>query len=128
MQQLAMITTIDPGSRYPQLASGGRNTIRKFTGVQKYMALSIGDQVVMLYTDNPQIKAAAHVTEFLTVKSLAVAPLEALVHAHAMANHGSIPHNQLKEHILSFYPLPPAEEGQPKPQHDPNDLYIAIYF
>ena len=111
---------------YRTLAGGGLNIIRKYVG--KYQGLQVGDNVVMHYTHDAQSKDPKDIVavEHLRVSAIAIAPLDLLLVAHAVANHDY--EANLKERILFFYPLPEASEGQPPIVRDPDTLYVAIYF
>ena len=118
MQAVQLITVC---AGYQPLAGTGKNTIRKYDG--KYFGLQVGDNVVMHYTDDPQTTGASNATELLQVSSIAIAPLDVLLKAHARHNHSKRTLEQIKKIVLSCYPM--AVEGE---ERNPADLYTAIYF
>jgi len=121
MQNLQMLS-VTKGYNKP-LAGSGKNTIRKYDG--KYQTLSVGDNVIVFHTEDPQTHGPALATEFLKVSSMVIAPLSALVKAHGKQNHGYTGAGtvaKLEEHIYSHYPIPEGE------LRNTDDLYLAIYF
>jgi hypothetical protein len=116
------IITVFNALGQPRSLIGARvNTVRKYDG--KYQGLQVGDLVVIHHTADPLTKDAVPLTEIAAVSSYALGTLDSVLGAHGAYNHDdAVPEEDLKEHILSFYPPPAGEE------HDPNQLFIAIYF
>ena len=122
MQATQLITIMPEDTRFFPLAGSRFNTIRRFSG--KYTGMQVGDNVVMHHTLDPKTKdVAVPLTEILRVSSYAVGDLDNSVASHGMRHHSRpSKFGELKDYILSFYPLAEGEE------RNDGQLFIAIYF
>jgi hypothetical protein len=123
MQATQLITVMASERNFSPLAGTGKNTIRKFAG--KYIGLQLGDNIIMHHTMDPKSQDVTQpLTEILRVSSYAIGTLDNIIYAHGGCSHSmsNLDFDNLKEHILSFYPLAEGEE------RNESQLYIAIYF
>lgn len=120
MRALQLITVMPEEGVFRPLGGGHLNTIRMFKG--KYQGIAVGDDVIMHHTTDPETKDAVPLTELLKISSIAIGTLDNLVEAHGHLNHSGKSNDVLKAEVLAFYP--PSEGAE----HNPNQLFIAIYF
>jgi len=122
MQATQLITIMPGAGEFCRLASSNSCTIRKFTG--KYVGMQIGDNVVMHHTTDPKSHDVTQpLTEVLRVSSYAIGTLDNIIEAHGNCHQRYLSDtSELKDYILSFYPLAEGEE------RNDSQLFVAIYF